>query len=234
MIVRRRLPARRIMWRKVDGVAEASMRRPILFVLAIASFAGVGLAQVVHAPYAYAQDAIDQNRADTFDKDMFMRPPGDKAFACFMRRYDAEHLAQHPKQKVAAMKLLVATETAEGETRLSYSFHLGVNFRHRAGDFESSGYCDHAIAEANDSEIRFACDIDCESGGINVALSKDAKSAIVRLERIVVWKDDKPDEGGEAVLAGADDKIFRLDRVAAQECASLLTDSKKLAALRQK
>jgi hypothetical protein len=210
------------------------MRRPILIALLIASFAGASLAQVVHAPYAHAQDAIDQNGADTFDKNMFMRPPGDKAFACFMRRYDAEYLAQHPKQKTAAMKLLVSAELPEGEKRLAYSFHLGVKFRHRAGDFESLGYCNHAIAEDNASEIRFACGVDCEGGGINIALSKDGKSAIVRLQRIVVWKNNKPDDDGEAELAGADDKIFRLDRVDAQECASLLTDREELAALRER
>lgn len=210
------------------------MTRPILMLLAIASFAGAGLTQVVHAPYAHASDAIDQNRADTFDKNMFMRAPGDKASACFMRRYDAEHLARPPKQKVAAMKLLVSTETAEGETRLSYSFHLGVSFRHRAGDFESSGYCDHARADDNGSEIRFACGVDCEGGGINVALSKDSNSAIIRLERIVVWKNNRPDPDGDAVLAGADDKIFRLDRVDARECASLADDSGQLAALRER
>jgi len=209
------------------------MRRPILFALAIASFAGAGLAEVVYAPPAYASDAIDQSRADTFDKKMFMRPPGNKAFACFMRRYDAEHLARHPKQKAAAMKLLVAAEIAEGETRLSYSFHLGVNFRRRAGDFKSSGYCNHATAKDDGQEIRFACGVDCEGGGISVALSKDDKSAIVRLERIVLWKNGKPDDKDETELAGAGDRIFRLDRVDAQECASLLTDSEEVAALRE-
>jgi hypothetical protein len=210
------------------------MTRPILMLLAIASFAGAGLAQVVHAPYAHASDAIDQNRADTFDKNMFMRPPGDKASACFMRRYDADHMARHPKQKVAAMKLLVSTETTEGETRLSYAFHLGVSFRRRAGDFESSGYCAHAIAEDHGGDIQFSCGVDCENGGINVALSKDSKSAIVRLDRIVLWKDHKPDPDGDAVLAGRDDRIFRLDRVDARECASLLGDSEQLAALRER
>ena len=34
-------------------------------------------------------------------------PLGQKTYACFVRRYDASHLAQHPKQKVSAMKLLV-------------------------------------------------------------------------------------------------------------------------------
>src|SRR5579883_3474925 len=151
---------------------RASMRRPILIALMIASLAGASLAQVVHAPYAHAQDAIDQNRADTFDKNMFTRPPGDKAYACFMRRYDAEHLAQHPRQKVAAMKLLVEAEIPEGEKQLAYSFKLGVKLRHRAGDFQSFGYCNHAVAEDNSGDIRFACGVDCEGGGINVALSK--------------------------------------------------------------
>ena len=105
------------------------MRQPILIALVIVSLAGAGLAQVVHAPYAYAQDAIDQHKADTFDIKMFTRPPGDKAYACFMRRYDAEHLGQHPKQKVAAMKLLVTAEIPEGEKRLGYSFRLGVKFQ---------------------------------------------------------------------------------------------------------
>ncbi|HLG81202.1 MAG TPA: hypothetical protein VKY22_09305 [Bradyrhizobium sp.] len=214
------------------------MRRPILIALMIASLAGASLAQVVHAPYAHAQDAIDQNRADTFDKNMFTRPPGDKAFACFMRRYDAEHLAKHPRQKVAAMKLLVTAEIPEGEKQLAYSFNVGVKFRHRAGGiaswFGSLGYCNHAIAEDDPNEIRFACGVDCEGGGINVALSKDDNSAIVRLERIVVWKNNRPGDDDEAELAGADDKIFRLDRVDNGECASLLTDREELAALRQK
>jgi hypothetical protein len=214
---------------------KASMRRPILIALLIASIAGASLAQVVQAPYAYAQDAIDQNKADTFEVNMFTRPPGDKAYACFMRRYDAEHLAQHPKQKVAAMKLLVAAEIPEGEQRLGYSFHVGVKFRHRAGDFESSGYCNHAIAEDDGHEIRFVCGVDCDGGGINVALSKDDKSAIVRLERVRIWNGKKPDEDDDLWLtSGADDKIFRLDRVEAQECASLVTDREELAALRQK
>ena len=76
------------------------MKRPILITLVIASFAGAGLAQVVQAPYAHAQDAIDQHKADTFDIKMFLRPPGDKACARFMRRYDAERLSQHPKLKL--------------------------------------------------------------------------------------------------------------------------------------
>ncbi|WP_213288494.1 hypothetical protein [Bradyrhizobium sp. sGM-13] len=39
-------------------------------------------------------------------------PLSQKTYACFVRRYDANHLAQHPKQKISAMKLLVTAEDA--------------------------------------------------------------------------------------------------------------------------
>jgi len=51
----------------------------------------------------------------------------------------------------------------------------------------------------------------------------------------VVWNNNKPDdEAGEALLAGADDKIFRLDRTDTRDCASLVTDRGELAAIRHK
>jgi hypothetical protein len=45
--------------------------------------------------------------ADPFIQRVFAKPLGDeKIYACFIRRYDAAHLAQHPKQKVNSMKVL--------------------------------------------------------------------------------------------------------------------------------
>ena len=45
-------------------------------------------------------------------------------------------------------------------------------------------------------------------------MSKDDKSAIVRLERVRIWQNSRPDEeAGDSLVAGADDKVFRLDRV---------------------
>ena len=91
------------------------------------------------------------------------------------------------------------------------------------------------MAEDTGKEIRLGCGVDCDGGGIGVALSKDDKSAIVRLERITVWRRNKPDDdAADALHAGADDKIFRLDRADAGECAELVTDRKELAALRHK
>jgi hypothetical protein len=181
------------------------------------------------------EDSIDKAKADAFDVRMFAAPPGNKAYACFVRRYDPDHLVRHPKQKVSAMKLLVTAEIPSDEKTTNYSFRLGVRYRHRPGDFDSSGFCSHIVAEDTGNEMRFGCGVDCDGGGIDVALSKDDKSAVIRLERIWIWQNNKPDgEAGESLVAGADDRVFRLDRIDTRECASLVTDRKELAAIRHK
>jgi len=59
-------------------------------------------------------------------RDRPRRHLGKNAYACFLRRYDANHLAQHPKQKIAAIKLLVAAEAPNEENTINCSFRLGV------------------------------------------------------------------------------------------------------------
>lgn len=201
-----------------------------LLVVALAVAAGAGATSAVQA-----QEEVDKATAAAFDNRMFAGPLGAKAYACFVRRYDANHLAQHPKQKVSAMKLLVSAEDAPEDKTTNYSFRLGVAYRHRSGNFDSSGYCHHALATESGHEIRFECSVDCEGGGISVALSKDDKSAIARLASIRMWNRNKPDDdASEELLAGADDRIFRIDRADLRECAELVTDRKELAALSHK
>jgi hypothetical protein len=190
------------------------------------------IASVVGAHACHAQEGVD--KATAFDAQMFGGPLGHKTNACFVRRYDASHLAQHPKQKVSAMKLLVTAENVPEDKTVNYSFRLGFKYRHRAGNFDSSGYCNHIVAENTGGEIRFGCGVDCEGGGIEVAM-KDDKSALIRLERIRIWERNKPDDdASNDLVAGADDKIFRVDRADLHECSELVTDRKELAALRHK
>jgi hypothetical protein len=199
-----------------------------------AAIAAVVGAQVAGARACHAQEGVDKAKATAFDARTFGRPLGQKTFACFVRRYDANHLAQHPKQKVSAMKLLVTAEDAPDDKTVNYSFRLGFKYRHRAGNFDSSGFCNHIVAENTGGEIRFGCGVDCEGGGIQVAM-KDDKSALIRLERIRIWERNKPDDdASNDLVAGADDKIFRVDRADLHECAELVTDRKELAALRRK
>lgn len=200
--------------------------KTVCLAAAIASIIGV------HA--CHAQESVDKAKATAFDIKMFTGPLDHKAYACFVRRYDASHLAQHPKQKVSAMKLLVTAEDAPEDKTVNYSFRLGFKYRHRAGNFDSSGYCSHIVAENSGGEIRLGCGVDCEGGGIEVAM-KDDKSALIRLERIRIWERNKADDdASNDLVAGADDKIFRVDRADLHECSELVTDRKELAALRHK
>ena len=84
----------------------------LLTLAAMASFAG----------HSHAQDGVDKAKAASFDNKVFAAPLGQKTYACFVRRYDASHLAQHPRQKVSAMKLLVTAEIPPDEIHDKYIF----------------------------------------------------------------------------------------------------------------
>ena len=119
------------------------MKRLWIGKLATAAMLAISTATLAHAE----EEGIDKARADAFDARMFAKPPGNKTYACFVRRYDAEHLSRHPGQRVGAIKLLMTAEIPPDENTTNYSFRLGVKFRHRSGDFDSSGSCGHVIAE---------------------------------------------------------------------------------------
>jgi len=203
----------------------------------------IGAATAVTAAPVSADDLQQADAA--FATRMFAGAvPKPKAYACFVRRYDAAHLAAHPLQKVSAMKLLITAEVVPEDKAFDYSFRLGVTFRDRPGDFDSSGDCGHApTVKALDATeaavpdgIDFTCSVDCDGGGISVNLAHNDAALIVKpLQRIRIWKGKDFDEAAATALnAGADDKIFRLDRVKPDECASLITDRKELAALRHR
>ena len=158
-----------------------------------------------------------------------------KSYACFVRRYDAAHLAKHPLQKVSAMTLLLNAEVDPEDQSLGYSFRLGVKFRNRPGDFDSSGSCGYAdVTEDSKGKEQMGCGVDCDGGGIAVELGKTADTVLVRLESIRIWRNNKPDDEGLNLSGGADDRVFRLDRAPLEMCRSLVTDRKELAAMRTK
>ena len=103
---------------------------------------------------------------------MFGGPLGKKTYACFVRRYDASHLAQHPKQKVSAMKLLVTAEDAPEDKTVNYSFRLGFKYRHRAGNFDSSGFCSHIVARTAAAKFDLAAASIAKARGIEVAMKR--------------------------------------------------------------
>ena len=176
----------------------------------------------------------DEARADAFAQQIFGSLPGkDKAYACFVRTYDPGHLVRHPLQKVKAMKLLVTGETDPETQKFGYSFRLGVAFRNRPGNFDSSGDCGiGGITESPAHKSVMGCSVDCDGGGISVEMTADNKSTLVRLERIRIWQNNQPDDEGLDLSGGADDRVFRVDRAKLDMCRSLITDRKELAAIR--
>jgi hypothetical protein len=182
-----------------------------------------------------AEDGIDKAAADALDGRMFGATPEKKSYACFVRKYDSAHLALHPKQKVANMKLLMTAEIPPDAGTFNYSFRLGVKYRNRSTNFESFGDCGHVVAEDTGQEVRFGCGVDCDGGGLGVAMTKDDKSAVVQLERVRIWRrHTSPEETAEDLGDSSDDKKFRLDRADLPDCAGLVTDREELAALRSK
>jgi hypothetical protein len=180
---------------------------------------------------ARAEEASDGFTKRLFTGDIVKNK---KSYACFVRTYDAAHLKQHPLQKVSAMKLLITAEQMPEEAGLGYSFRLGVNFRNRPGNFDSSGDCSHPEAsEVTADKIDLGCGVDCDGGGISVKLSNGDKSTLIGLDRIRIWRGNNP-ESDVALSGGKDDKVFRLDRSGLDDCRSLITDRKELAALRHK
>ena len=207
---------------RIPGNAKRSWLLTLAMVGMVTLSAGIGHAE---------EEGIDKAQAEAFDVRLFAKSPGKKAYACFVRRYDPDHLARHPQQKVSAMKLLVSAEVPpEEQTTTNYSFRLGLKYRHKSGDFDSSGSCRHVLVDDTSHELRLGCGVDCDGGGIQVAMSKDDNSAIVQFERIRIWRHNKH----ESLVAGVDDKSFGLDRTDIRECASLVTDRKEFAALRRK
>ena len=190
----------------------------------------------------FAARAEDASGASAFVKRLFaVKSVDHKTYACFVRHYDAAHLAQHPLQKVSVMRVLIGAEKGPDDQVLEYSFRLGVNFRDRPGDFDSSGECGHAPAvRSPDTDplvaagIDFQCSVDCDGGGIAVNLANNDGSLIVKLDRITIWKGKDRDDTATGLTGGADDKVFRLDRANLNECMSLVTNRKELAAMRRK
>lgn len=216
-------------WRSTSARGPGSMRKIHISTLACLALVSAGLTAAARA------DDVADNGA--FAKRLFAVKSFDKkSYACFARRYDAAHLAQHPLQKVSAMKLLLTVEKAPEDATLQYSFRIGVNFRNRPGNFNSSGSCGRAEAETTkEGQLEMQCSVDCDGGGVAVSLADGDKAVMLRLDQIRIWDAKKPDEDAtQSLKGGADDRLFRLDRVDAEQCASLVTDRKELAAMRHK
>lgn len=144
--------------------------------------------------------------------------------ACYSRAYDSAHLKAHPKQRITAMKFLLSVAAYDpkpaGATKPEelyyYTFAMSVSRRGDKRLLRTAGDC-----SGTDTIL---CAVDCDGGSVTLDKMPPANSLIVRLNNengITMFHDC--DEGKNAVVvkAGADDKVFRLDKVAADVCKGL-------------
>lgn len=201
-------------------------------------FASIFVAALAGAAPGNAQDAPSVSVAERsdFNKRIYLTEPGQaKAYACFSRTYDADHLARHPGQKVRAARLLVKSDWDDEDKRVSHSFHLGFDYRGKRAGMESAGQCNHVKLEEENDEIRLGCSIDCDGGGLGIGMSKTDDSVRVSVERIRAWPSGSlyDEEKTSEHVAGNDDGLFRLVRVPLENCAPLVGDKKELATIRK-
>lgn len=178
------------------------------FIAVVASVAGL-----ITAP------TIATAGASSSDLALFGKDPGkDKAYACYLRRYDAAHLKSHPKQNVGDMTLFVDSSD-DADSGRQYSLTIGVHFRKKATLFEAYGGC----RPSADGKSALTCGIDCDGGRIDVEV-KDADSILVAIPDGARTSDPNGDDAPPNARFGADDKLFRLDRAKLQDCLPVISD----------
>jgi hypothetical protein len=206
-------------------------RTALLAALAIAAV-GVNFSAGAQDSKVEAKEVSKDDEA--FQQRLFGRAvAGTQIHACFSRVYDAAHLAQHPRQNVRTMLLLVKANSDSDQP--AYALSLGVTFRKSGAHFESAGNCGsiHDAGEAGGSAAGVHCGVDCDGGSIDVAI-KDAKSVVVSIPTGArIWRAGSINDSDKAKRFGSDDKAFRLDKVALTECLRLADDSKEKAAMRR-
>jgi hypothetical protein len=150
-----------------------------------------------------------------------------KPFACFARIYDAPHMAAHPQQAVTTMTVLASPNPDEPTV---LRLRLRATFRARKGVLASEGDC-----TASDDGKSLHCGVACDGGEMDVTI-KDATALLLAVpERARLWKPGV--NGGDDVEAhgafGPDDKLFRLDRAAVDQCLPLADDATERAAMKK-
>jgi len=145
--------------------------------------------------------------------------------ACFTRVYDAKHLAAHPRQRVTSMTFLMRV-TGISETgdwvldpkqkydRLNYQFAMSVTRRGEKQALSVSGYC------PGDTRSVF-CARECDGGGVTLDKVSGSEALLVKLDDNGILLGSCEESKSRWLKAGADDKVFRVEKVTIDKCKAL-------------
>jgi len=166
--------------------------------------------------FAHADSATDIVR-------IFGRDPGaGAAHACFVRHYTKAHLASHPDQNVTDMLVYVSKQ--EGSDAY-YSVNMQVNFRQINKPFQVSGSCGVGV----DGKSALGCGVECDGGSLSVRVKNEMSLLVEIPESVRLFDPSEAEAEAGAELPksarfGADDKLFRIDRVDLKDCAPVIYD----------
>jgi hypothetical protein len=166
---------------------------------------------------ARAEDAAPNAKLAT------VLPAAVGAKACYTRSYDARHLAAHPKQRVTVVTFLLRVVGIDSGgdwvldpkgkyQKVSYQFAMSATRRGDRRARTANGYC----PDARD----LFCARECDGGGVTLEKVEGADALTIRLDDgILMGACDE--RKGTWLRPGADDKAFRVNRVAAAQCDAL-------------
>ena len=199
--------------------------------LAACFLAALGGAASVSANAQEAMTPRQQNEA--FLKRVVGALPGEKPVnGCFARTYDVAHLAAHPQQKVTQVVLLYHVQEISSDDYVSYQFVAGFRLRNKKEMYIADGSCGHSRAVEEGPITHLNCGVDCDGGGMKIEMVSGDNSLLARITDYVsvqpksqAYKLDEP-PAREGIRAGQDDRVFRLERVAIEQCATLFPAKK--------
>jgi hypothetical protein len=129
--------------------------------------------------------------------------------SCFVRNYDADHLAKHPGQRVAAMRVEIIEWETNPFARISYALRGGANYS-LAGDCYDEipgGYLCHLCRDDS-----------CQTGEETFKVLLKSKDAITIVNDTTGITGRSDDEASDRLDPGGEHGAFALTRTAYSVC----------------
>lgn len=177
------------------------------------------------AAFPCAGQVVDTGKGDQVLRSILAPIVGQKV--CFSRTYDRAHLLRHSKQQVTGMAFELRYAQVPGIETRRYEFGMSVRLRTKPHAFYTTGICETNVDPTYPgANLRV---VDCDGGGASIEkvanadalyLHLDTPAAGIALGR-VCDAELRGNAAGVRVEPGADDKLFRLDRVAITACKDL-------------